>query len=206
MGATPHNEGGNATYYTVSYGRIVKRVKEPTALSKERVNTKGNTVHEEIFKDVSGRIVSANLKPGKDDFKAQWQIRLEDAQGEVSVLSLDQGSRYVTDLGKKLPNIDMGREVVLAPYDFKDPQTGKVRAGITVYQGGQKIQAAFTKDSAEQLPQMVQMTFKGKQVWDTTELDKAIDSLIVKYCGGVNAQSSAPAQTNQPDTNDDIPF
>jgi hypothetical protein len=51
---------------------------------------------------------------------------------------------------------------------------------------------------------MVQMTFKGKQVWDTTDLDEAIDALIVKYCGGTNAQPQAPASTNN--SSEEVPF
>jgi hypothetical protein len=63
MGATPHT-GGGGNYYTVADGKLIKRVKEPTAFSKERTTKTGKQVHEEIYKDVSGRIVSATLRDG----------------------------------------------------------------------------------------------------------------------------------------------
>jgi hypothetical protein len=201
MGATPHT-GGGGNYYTVADGKLIKRVKEPTAFSKERTTKTGKQVHEEFYKDVSGRIVSATLRDG--EYGKDWQIRLEDADGEASIVTMRHGSRYVTDLGKKLPNIDISREVVIAPYDFTDQQSGKRRSGLTITQGGAKVQPAYTKDSAEQLPQMQQVRIKGQMVWDSTDLDEAIDALIVKYCGGVNAQPQAPASTNN--SSEEVPF
>jgi hypothetical protein len=206
MGATPHTSGGG-NYYTVADGKLIKRVKEPTAFSKERTTKTGKQVHEEFYKDVSGRIVSATLKEG--EYGKDWQIRLEDADGEASIVTMRHGSRYVTDLGKKLPNIDMTQQVWLAPYDFVDSETGKRRSGFTITQGGpnkvgRKIESAYTKDSAEQLPQMQQVRIKGQMVWDSTDLDEAIDALIVKYCGGVNAQFAAPVSNNN--SSEEAPF
>jgi hypothetical protein len=51
---------------------------------------------------------------------------------------------------------------------------------------------------------MEQKMFQGKLLWDSFELDKAIDALIVKYCGGVNAQPAAPASTNN--SSEEAPF
>ena len=203
MGATPHTDGGGATYYTVANGKLIKRVKEQTAFSKERTTKTGKQVHEEFFKDVSGRIVSATLREG--EYGKDWQIRLEDAAGEASVVTMNHGSRYVTDFAKKLPNLDLGREVLITPYDFTDQQSGKRRSGLTIKQGGNKIEPAFTKDSTEQLPQLKQIVFKGQQVWDSTELDAAVDALIVKYCGAAQ-QPAAPPQGFNESSSEEAPF
>ena len=54
------------------------------------------------------------------------------------------------------------------------------------------------------MPMMQQLRIKGQKVWDSTDLDEAIDALIVKYCGGVNAQPQAPASNNN--SSEEAPF
>jgi hypothetical protein len=43
---------------------------------------------------------------------------------------------------KKLPNIDLTKDVKIAPYSFEDDK-GKSRKGVTVYQGEVKIESFY---------------------------------------------------------------
>lgn len=190
-------------YFTVSNGAFVKRVKEPTEASTARTNKQGDTVHEERYRALSGRLTVALLKEGK--FGKDWQITLMSEEGAYNI-QMRHGSRYVTDFAKKLPNIDLGQPVRIAPYDFEDQQTGKRRSGLTIEQGGVKVQPAFTRESAEQLPAMVQVRVKGQMVWDSTDLDEAVDALIVKYLGGGKLKEMPEEQSNEPKGGEEAPF
>lgn len=57
-------------------------------------------------------------------------------------LSMNTASTYAEDFMKKLPNIDLSKEVELSPYAFTD-EKGKARKGISIVQDGVKIQNAF---------------------------------------------------------------
>lgn len=179
------NEGGSTEYFTVSDGQLVKRVKEPTAMSQSRTNKNGVTVHEERYKALTGKLIKSELR--ESQYGKDWSFTIAHEGGRY-VVQMPHGSRYATDFAKRFPNIDLNQDVKLQPWALVDEASGKKRAGISIYQGGQKVEPFYTRDSAEQMPQLKQVKVSGKMVWDSTELDEFVDAIL----GGINnAQADA---------------
>jgi hypothetical protein len=170
-----NTQHGHTEYLTVSDGQFVKRVKEPTEASQSRVNKNGVTVHEERYRALTGTIVSAEIRDS--DYGKDWSFKMVHEEGTY-VIQMPYGSRYATDLAKRFRNIRQGEAVRLMPWSLIDDKTGKKRSGLAVYQGGQKLEPFFTRDSAEQLPQLKQVKVSGKMVWDSTELDEAVEQIL----------------------------
>jgi hypothetical protein len=188
---TFNNEGGSTEYFTVSDGQLVKRVKEPTALSRPRTNKNGATVHEERYKSLSGRLVKSELR--ESQYGKDWSFTIAHEGGRY-VVQMPHGSRYATDFAKRFPNIELTAEIKMQPWMLIDEASGKKRAGVSIYQGGQKIEPFYTRDSAEQMPQLKQVKVSGKMVWDSTELDEFVDAILSRVNEG---QPTAPQSDDE---------
>jgi hypothetical protein len=191
-----NTQHGHTEYFTVSDGQFVKRVKEPTEASQSRVNKNGVTVHEERYKALTGTIVSAEIR--ESDYGKDWSFKMVH-EGGAYVIQMPYGSRYATDLAKRFRNIRQGEAVRLMPWSLIDDKTGKKRSGLAVYQGGQKLEPFFTRDSAEQLPQLKQVKVSGKMVWDSTELDEAVEQILKGFnVAAIDGGADEPfAETNE---------
>lgn len=195
-----NTQHGHTEYFTVSDGQFVKRVKEPTEASQSRVNKNGVTVHEERYKALTGTIVSVEIR--ENDYGKDWSFKMVHEEGAY-VIQMPYGSRYATDLAKRFRNIRQGEAVRLMPWSLIDDKTGKKRSGLAVYQGGQKLEPFFTRDSAEQLPQMKQVKVSGKMVWDSTELDEAVEQILKGFnVAAIDGGADEPF----PETNEEVPF
>ena len=195
-----NTQHGHTEYFTVSDGQFVKRVKEPTEASQSRVNKNGVTVHEERYKALTGTIVSAEIR--ESDYGKDWSFKMVHEEGAY-VIQMPYGSRYATDLAKRFRNIRQGEAVRLMPWSLIDDKTGKKRSGLAVYQGGQKLEPFFTKDSAEQLPQLKQVKVSGKMVWDSTELDEAVEQILKGFnVAAIDGGADEPF----PESNEEPPF
>ena len=73
------------------------------------------------------------------------------------ILSMNMSSNYAEDLLKKIPNIDLTKQVSLKPYSFEDDKK-KIRKGISVVQGEVKIKSFFqdpvTKKNLHDYPEL----------------------------------------------------
>lgn len=87
--------------------------------------------NELVFDEVSGIITNISFKEGK--FGTNIQIEID----KDGVLSLGTASEYGEDIMKKIPNIDLSKEVKIVPYSFT--AEGKSKKGVTIYQDGNKI-------------------------------------------------------------------
>lgn len=130
-------------YVTVlSDGTIRLNVTEETegAVKREYETSdkKTGVKYELVFSELSGKITGLNFQDG--DYGKNLQIEVTD--GDPIVLSLNTASSFGEDFLKKLPNIDLTKEVILRPYSFED-DNGKLRKGITVIQNGDKIASYF---------------------------------------------------------------
>lgn len=137
------NTRDNRKYVTVlGDGTIRLSVTEETegAVKREYETSdkKTGVKFELIFSELSGKITGLNFQDG--DYGKNIQIEVTD--GEPIVLSLNTASNFGEDFLKKLPNIDLTKDVILRPYSFED-DNGKLRKGITVLQAGGKIQSYF---------------------------------------------------------------
>lgn len=126
-----------------SDGTLRMNVPEGTdgAVRREYETSDGKTgvKHELVFTEVSGMIDDIQLFEG--DFGKNIQFALTKDGGEV-VLSVSANSNFGEDLLKKIPSIDLDKEVTFAPYSFED-EHGNKRKGVTVKQDGNKVMSYF---------------------------------------------------------------
>ena len=172
------NSGG-ATYLSIADGKIVRNHKEAKqGVTVSRTTKTGKTVHEEKFDSITGRIVG--LKTHENDFGKQWHLTFTDGEDSY-IVTMPYSSRYSTSFLKALPNIDLSKDVKLMPWSMTDKQdASKKVTGITMWQDGNKVAPAFTKDEPNGLPQMKQVKVKGQMTWDDSDMMEFLETVAMK--------------------------
>lgn len=185
------NSGG-ATYLSIADGKIVRNHKEAkSGVTVSRVTKTGKTVHEEKFDSITGRIVG--LKTHENDFGKQWHITFTDGE-ESYIITMPYSSRYSTSFLKALPNVDLTKDVKLMPWSMDDKNdASKKVTGITMWQDGEKILPAFTKENPNGLPQMVQVKVKGQMTWDDSDMMEFLEEKAMQLFA-----ATAPTTEDEP--------
>lgn len=141
MGLEAKKEGN---YLSIISGSIRKQVSKGTdgAVIRKYETSDGKTgeKYELIYSAITGKINDISFHDS--EFGKQMSIQIVDG-GDVYNLQMSLNQAYAEDLMRKLPNVDLTKEVKLSPYDFLDDNSGKNRKGITVYQGDNKIENYF---------------------------------------------------------------
>lgn len=205
MAGSKHTgSGGSVVYLSISNGKLVQRVNEPTEDSVTRVNKTGKTVHEVFWKDWSGTIAGIERVDG--EYGSDWRLTLDDGQ-QRAVIQFQVGSRYATEFAKRVPNITPGFAIRFMPWQM-DGADGKKKSGVAVYQNRhgvpgqeQKVEPYYTRESAEQMPQLKQVKVSGKVLWDSTELDEFVAGIL----NTLNLQPPAP-DANPAQGGEEVPF
>lgn len=104
--------------------------------------TKGSK-YELEYSELSGKIIGLEFFDG--DYGKVLQVKVKDGD-EVIVLCLTVSSNFCEDFMKKLPNVDLSKEVTIKPYSFEDKITKKLKKGVTIIQGEEKAANFFIKD------------------------------------------------------------
>lgn len=122
--------------------RINTEENNPKAVKREFEDKDGNkkVKFELVYKGIKGQIIDLGFF--ENDFGKSCNITFRDDSGEDTVLSLNTALNFCDDLLKKLPNINLDKEVSLSPYSFLDDKA-KNRKGITVWQNGNKLENYF---------------------------------------------------------------
>lgn len=214
MGFATQTHNAGVTFFSMTHGKVRIRVQSPCEGSTERQLKDGNVVHELVHGTYEGRLVS--LTKEDSQWGIQWRFEFDD-QGARAVCTMNYDSVNAQRLLNVFlsPDLDINQPVVLKPYDFT-AKDGKHLAGITVYQGGEKVQPAFATASFPvegrmNMPELKAVKYKGKDAWDSTErlefLEKHIDDFLVPRLatsGAVNQVASVPP-VNETD-GDGLPF
>lgn len=184
MGLNKH-EGG--TFLSISDGKIVRRHEtEVKGKTVSRINKLGKTVHEEKFDDIEGIISDLRYKPDTSgqNYGDQYLIQIKD-DGDTYSINVQKASRYATSFLKCLPNLDLSKPVKLMPWSAQDKiNATKMITGITMWQGGVKIAAAYTKEAPNGLPEMNRVKIKGKDTWDSFEMEEFLKVMAMKLFEG----------------------
>lgn len=179
MGLNKH-EGG--TFLSISDGKIVRRHEaEVKGKTVSRVNKLGKTVHEEKFDDIEGIISDLRLRTDTSGqgYGDQYVIQITDGS-DVYSINVQQNSRYATSFLKCLPNLDLSTPVRLMPWSMQDKKNpAKNITGITLWQGKEKILPAYTKEDPNGLPEMKKVKLKGKDTWDSYEMDEFLKGMAL---------------------------
>lgn len=148
------NEGVGKKFLTIlADGKFHQTVPEGTEGSVVRTYEDREGVEKsktEIVTDfVSGKITKMSFETG--DFGTNLNIEL-DGDG---VVSAGTSSSFGEDIMKKIPKIDLSKEVKIVPYSFED--NGKNLKGVTIYQDGEKVYSHYfdpeTKKSINGIPE-----------------------------------------------------
>ena len=133
-------ENSDTLYLTIVGWTMVEKSEEGVEGAKKRdyETSDGKTgVKWEIhYKNLLGRITWLEFK--NTDYGEQFTLTLSGSEWQQAKLSMNTDSRYFTDFGKKLPNINLEEEIELNSYDFKTPD-GKQLRWLSIKQDGQKI-------------------------------------------------------------------
>jgi len=92
-----------------------------------------------VYNSIEGKIVDAQFFEG--DYGKLLQITVNDGI-EPLVLSINTTQPFGEDLMKKLPRLDISKDVKLSPYAITG-DNGKTTKGISVMQNGEKIKNFF---------------------------------------------------------------
>ena len=199
----------NAIYLSITDGKLSRRVKEPTATSKERTTKENKVVHEEFFQAWKGRITNITTK--ENDYGKQWLVTIEDEDGEA-ILQMPYSSGYSAAFLKTLPNVNFKEEVVIVPK--LTVEGDKKKTTLFINQNGSALKWYYTKDNPQGLPELKQIKVKGKVTWDDSDimefLENMVNTKILPKLSGAKATPATPAAkpsaaTAQTDDEDFVP-
>lgn len=177
MGLNKHGDGG--IYLGVSDGSLVQQHKDPIpGKTVTRTTKTGKTVHEEKFDYIEGLLIS--LKTKENDYGKQYILGVQDGEDKYYI-NLPYSSRYSTSFLKCLPGVDLSKVVKLMPWSMQDKNdASKKITGITMWQDGEKLTPAYTKENPNGLPEMKKVKIKGKDTWDSFEMDQFLEAMAMK--------------------------
>jgi hypothetical protein len=190
----------NAIYYTISDGRICRQHREPVEGSVTRVNKTGRTVHETFHKALKGKITDIKVKDG--DYGKQWIVTIQDETGQNEQLQFQYSSGYANGFLRALPNVDLSKEVVIAPnLQIKDDKKKTTIFLSQLDEAGKwsALKWYYSKETNNEIPELKQIKVKGKITWDDSELmeffEKMVNTQILPKLKGVAA---AVGDDNEP--------
>lgn len=145
------NSSSPRIFLTVGFGKIRQKSLE----NKQKVDANTPNAVKRLKKDnteswalehdfVSGTIENIFYKEDQQ-YGNSFEVVICD-MGALYQLSLQEESRFWIDFMKKLPNVDLSKDIKITAYDFTDRE-GKHRAGISLLQNEQKIQSYYETKS-----------------------------------------------------------
>src|SRR5574343_1059503 len=99
-----------------------------------------HTKTELVFDTVKGMITGITFFEGKVGKNIQIEI---DGDG---IISVGTASNFGEDVMKKLPAIDLSKEVTITPYSFIPKGEENSKKGVTIYQDGVKVMSHYSKE------------------------------------------------------------
>ena len=152
-------------YLTIISGKLSQKVQEGTQWAvKREYEVDGNKGEkwELQYKNLSGFITELSFK--QSDYWEMFSVKIE-KDWEADLLTMNTNSRYFSDFGRKLKNIDLSKEVCLNPYDFED--NWKQKRGLSITQEWNKIEDAYYDwDKKKALNGMPDVSEKERKEFD----------------------------------------
>lgn len=196
------NKGDNAIYLSVANGKLVRQHKEPNANTVQRTTKTEKIVHEEFFKDLTG--VITDISKRTNDYGTQYTVTFVDGD-DVYKVQMPYSGRYSSSFIKALPNTDPKLEVRFMPWEMTDKNNAaKKVTGVTLYQCGEKIAPAFTKEDPNGLPEMKKIKVKGKEQWDDSEMCEFLERVAMEWIG--IAKNISTIDAREEEAGDEPPF
>lgn len=122
------------TYYSINEGKFKRKVTEDTegaiARKWETPDGKSGIKYELHYNALFGTIQDIKIVDG--EYGKQILVTLDkDEDGNTPIIALSTTSKYGVDFLKKLPAIDLSKEVRLMPFNFEN-EDGKEITGLRI--------------------------------------------------------------------------
>ena len=194
-------------------GKIVKESKQPFESDlpiKERENKNGDKVYYVEYDMLGGKLSNADIRRVESLDTDILELHVDDFPDSY-VLSIGVETRFGRSFLTRMLNLDLNKEMEIAPYSFKDKE-GKQVSGLVIYQDGEKVMPVYTKEEPNGMPDAKKIR-KGKDdKWDFTDqtnfLYDEFDKFKTKFPKSTAA--AAPAATaveiSEEEEFDDLPF
>ena len=177
------NENKVSNYYTVSGGKIVRNYggNAPEGIITEsRINKNGNTVYEQKFDFIKGKVIAAGLK-SHEEYGDNIELTISDGNSSAN-LQMKFDSAYGRSFLSKIPNCDFNAVLTIKPFQFTDKKTGKNVIGFSILDPIEKVPNYYTKDEPNGLPQLKPIKLKGKDTWDNSDQLEFFMAKYLEFC------------------------
>ena len=202
----------NATFYSISNGKICRQFTSPDDETKERTNMNGKVVHEKFYDFIDGQIVDITTK--ESDYGKSWIVTLIDEGGSYQ-LQMPYSSGYASAFLKTLPNVDLSKPVKLIPK--LEIVNDKKKTTLFVTQGGSPVKWFYTKEHPNDMPTLVKKRVKGKDVWDDSDMMEFLDEMVENeikpklrpaqvYAKPAPVRAGTSASKDEVENDDGLPF
>ena len=208
-------ESGGGRWLSVVKGKLTQRVPAGTENAVQRELSKGpnagNVVNELQHTFLEGRLEKVYVQ--ETDFGKSWVFVVNDGSEEWN-LTVGYSSGYAVGVLARLPNVDLSDNIKIKSFYIKGDDD-KYRGYLTINQGGQKIEKAYTKEEPNGLPEIERVVVNGEPQWDSTQRMLFFERLISERImpGILKANPLAAVDESQEDVNDtppdeesDLPF
>lgn len=199
------NDDKVANFYNISNGKIVRSyggTKPEGIETTERVNKNGNTVHEQFFDFIKGKIIKAGIK-SHEEYGDSIELTLSDGI-ENAVLQFKFDSSYGRSFLYKIPNLDIKEVVNIKPFSFVAKETGKQMLGVTIYNPLEKVPNFYTREEPNGMPELKPIKLKGKDTWDNSDQLEFLQKTFSEF--SANFLDVSEPETIEDLENDDMPF
>lgn len=184
-------------YLSISDGKIVRRYKESTGNTKERITKTGKVVYEETYDFVMGTIVDIAIRDS--DYGKFWSVVLADGN-EKYTLQFQYSGGNASSFLRALPNADITKPVKLIPRVQIDGD--KKRSSILIIQDDKPIRWKWTKDNPDGMPTLRKVKIKGVEQWDDSDMMEFLERYVFTHI----KPKLSPSIDLGADYNDDTPF
>ena len=187
-------------YLAVADGKIVRRVKEPTANSRQRTTKEGKAVHEELYDYATGLITDISTRD--NDYGKFWNVVMTDGSATY-VLQFKYSGGNATSFLKSIPNADVTKPITIMP---KMQTVGdKKRASLVLIQDNQAIRWKWTKDNPGDVPQLRKIKVKGIEQWDDSDMMDYLETYLMQHVKSKLAKSATIGAADAAEGEDDEP-
>lgn len=159
MAVRSNNYSGNKMFLNIIGGKFARKVKsedgEKYGKVVQRTNKEGKIVQEVYYDELDISVTKIGIEGS--NFGDNLVLYGEDGD-ENYVVQIPVESRYFNSFCDKIHNIDFNRKLTLKPYSFQSDKElnkngePKQITGINVFNGGQKVEKYYTKDSPHDKP------------------------------------------------------
>jgi hypothetical protein len=153
---------------------------------------------EKIYESVSGKIT--DIKFADTEFGTLLQVTLTDPdeflKAEPEVLSMNTSTDFAKDFMKKLPNIDLEKEVTVRPFNFIPEGKTTSLKGLTVIQDVEKKTSTMGYPEADAKLKDEKNEMKRKEGWkrffkdcEIFLVDYTTENFVSKFDKGIVAET-----------------